>query len=917
VEPVGRTESIEEDREGPSPVPAADQRTGPDAAISGIAHLLVSQDEPETVLEAVADALAELVPYDTLSLYEADPPLRVLRPVLVRDRYAEEILALGPRAYGVGIVGIAADSESPVHVNDVHLDPRSLQVPGTPLDPESMIAVPLLARGILKGVLALYRSGEGHHFSDEEFGLAIRFAEMAAFTIDNAEIRARLENEQGTDQLTGLYNHRYFHERLAEESRRAVRRRSTVGLLIFDIDGFRRLNDTYGHRVGDEVLMGIASVARSTCRAEDVICRIGGEEFGVILVGSTLEDARALAERLRRAVSAAALPGMDRVTVSVGVAEGPRHAASSRELTACAQLALLDAKETGRDRVRVYRDPNEALGPGAAHEASGDPGSNGAGGSRSVAQLRMLHSLSAKLNRINVVREIGEAITAELRSLIDYHNCRIHLLQDDGVTLVPITFRGELGEYQLETYDTLITRVGQGITGHVAETGESYLTPNAVDDPHATTIVGTNDVDESMLAVPLRYGDRVVGTIVLSKLGIAQFDDEDKRLLEVLASNAAVAFENARLFQEQRAAAEAATALLGLSQALTRVTDVDAVLTEAFAALPGLLGCRQVGVFIRERDRGAYRLVKHRGFARRFATRLSDYRVDAGVAEAFVGGQDQPMILSGELLRDLPERHLLVEELRDALVAPMRWEPDGMGCLVVVAPEREFRFTERHLQLARGIADITSLALGNAQRFDDLERAYLSTVEALANALEAQDAYTEAHCRALAELAMTIGADLGLGGERLKHLQLGALFHDIGKIGVPSEIIRKPGPLTADERRMMEQHTIIGEQILEPVPFLQAVRPVVRSSHERWDGHGYPDGLRGEGIPMESRIVFVCDAFHAMTTNRPYRAALPTNEAVRRLKLAAGTQFDPQVVAAFVKALGEGRVEVHPGPPVA
>src|SRR5207249_5370542 len=126
VDPVGRIESIEEDLEGPPPTPAVDQRPGPDAAISGIAHLLVSEGEPERVLEAVADALAELVPYDTLSLYEADPPLRVLRPVLVRDLYAEEILALGPRAYGVGIVGIAAETESPLLVNDVHLDPRSL-----------------------------------------------------------------------------------------------------------------------------------------------------------------------------------------------------------------------------------------------------------------------------------------------------------------------------------------------------------------------------------------------------------------------------------------------------------------------------------------------------------------------------------------------------------------------------------------------------------------------------------------------------------------------------------------------------------------------------------------------------------------------------------------------------------------------
>ena len=109
----------------------------------------------------------------------------------------------------------------------------------------------------------------------------------------------------------------------------------------------------------------------------------------------------------------------------------------------------------------------------------------------------------------------------------------------------------------------------------------------------------------------------------------------------------------------------------------------------------------------------------------------------------------------------------------------------------------------------------------------------------------------------------------------------------------------------------MSLHPEIGAQILEPVPFLQAVRPIVRASHERWDGNGYPDGLRGEQIPLESRIVFVCDAFHAMTTNRPYRKALPHTEAIRRLKLSSGTQFDPNVVSVFVELHSAGAIHVQ------
>src|SRR5207244_3163414 len=228
-----------------------------------------------------------------------------------------------------------------------------------------------------------------------------------------------------------------------------------------------------------------------------------------------------------------------------------------------------------------------------------------------------------------------------------------------------------------------------------------------------------------------------------------------------------------------------------------------------------------------------------------------------------------------DVVATIPEPYFQLGGVRETLVCPMRWEPNGLGAFVVAAPTPDATFSSRDIQFARGIGDITSLALGIAGQFDELEGAYLSTIEALANALEAQDAYTEDHCRALAQMSIAVGGAMGLPPERLKDLELGALFHDIGKIGVPSEIIRKPGPLSTEERREMNRHPEIGDQILAPVPFLQAVRPIVRASHERWDGKGYPDGLRGEEIPLESRIVFVCDAFHAMTTNRPYRVALP------------------------------------------
>jgi diguanylate cyclase (GGDEF)-like protein len=872
-----------------------------DGLLWDVAHLLVSESSPDRVLEAVADALAELVPYDNLTIYRADVPLRLLRPVLCRDVYADEIMAAGALDFGSGITGKAAETGEPAVVNDAHLDPRSMQVPGTPEEPESLVAVPLVARGETKGALCLSRLGEGMRFTQAEFDLAKRLGELASLAIDNAETRARLETEVITDHLTGLHNHRYFQERLGEELRRANRQQTPVALLLYDIDDFKRVNDCFGHLTGDQVLDGVATLSREVCRAEDVICRIGGEEFAVILPGTNVREAEALAERLRRRIGTSSFQAAGRVTVSVGVAGAPDHAASPRDLIACADVALLEAKAQGKDGVQVSRpgDPVRRQTRRATDR----------GELRSMAHMKMLQSLTSQLNRLNDVREIAELILVELRSLIDYHNCRIHLVDEGGETLVPIAFRGHLLEYEGETFEALLTKMGEGITGTAAKTGEPMHLANASDFPGAVQIPGTPDIDESVLCVPLRHGNKVTGTIFLSKLGVGQFDRDDLRLLEVLASHAAVALENARLLQVEREAAEISGALLYLSDVLARARDTEEVLREALAAIPIMLGCSRASVWLRDHATGAFRPQRHRGLSEAEARWLEGLEVPAEVARPLLHSMTEPFVLTPEAIRGLPDefRPVGLAGERPALVAPLRWEPDGFAAIVVEA-EPGGSFTERQVRRARGIADIASLALANANRYEDLERAYVATVEALANALEAKDEYTHDHARALSELAVAVGTEMGLLGEDVKRLHLAALFHDIGKIGVASEILGKPGLLTAAERREIERHSEIGDQILSPVPFLQQVRPLVRANHERWDGNGYPDGLKGPDIPLEARIVFVCDAWHAMTTDRPYRAALPQGEAIRRLKLSAGTQFDPEVVEMFVRLHAEGKI---------
>jgi putative nucleotidyltransferase with HDIG domain len=186
----------------------------------------------------------------------------------------------------------------------------------------------------------------------------------------------------------------------------------------------------------------------------------------------------------------------------------------------------------------------------------------------------------------------------------------------------------------------------------------------------------------------------------------------------------------------------------------------------------------------------------------------------------------------------------------------------------------------------------------------ELSRAYRGTALVLGDVVEADDAYTGEHCKGVVALALDAGEALGLGADQRRNLEFAALLHDVGKVTIPKEIINKPGKLDPAEWAIIKTHTIEGQRLLDRVGgFMQDVGRIVRSHHESWDGSGYPDGLAGEAIPIEARIVACCDAWNAMTTTRSYRDAMPADAAVAELRRCSGTQFDPRVVDALLAVI--------------
>jgi ribonuclease P protein subunit RPR2 len=215
----------------------------------------------------------------------------------------------------------------------------------------------------------------------------------------------------------------------------------------------------------------------------------------------------------------------------------------------------------------------------------------------------------------------------------------------------------------------------------------------------------------------------------------------------------------------------------------------------------------------------------------------------------------------------------------------------------VAASEAEAAGKER--QLERYAADLRETFKAERERAQALQRSYMATVRALSNAVEARDAYTGRHAERVAAYGLEIARATGSALADDPEIEFGFVLHDIGKVAVPDAILYKPEPLDDDERRLMERHPIVGWEILRDIDFLGEAKVVVRSHHERWDGAGYPDGLSGEDIPLAARLFAVADTLDALTTTRPYRPASPLRTAREVIAAGAGTQFDPQAVAAF------------------
>lgn len=245
--------------------------------------------------------------------------------------------------------------------------------------------------------------------------------------------------------------------------------------------------------------------------------------------------------------------------------------------------------------------------------------------------------------------------------------------------------------------------------------------------------------------------------------------------------------------------------------------------------------------------------------------------------------------------------------LRSILCAPLKIKDDLIGVIYVDNRARSGIFQEQDQNLITAFADQAAVAIDNAQLFEDLQRknreleeAYQATLEGWVSALDMRDKETEGHTQRVTILTQRLARFMGVSGDDLIHITRGALLHDIGKMAIPDSILLKPGPLTEEERELVKQHPKFAYDMLKRIEFLRPALDIPYCHHEKWDGSGYPRGLKGAEIPVAARIFPVVDVWDALTSDRPYRKGMPLDEVKERIRADAGRHFDPQVVEAFL-----------------
>jgi diguanylate cyclase (GGDEF)-like protein/putative nucleotidyltransferase with HDIG domain len=661
-----------------------------------------------------------------------------------------------------------------------------------------------------------------------------------------------LERETEIDPKTGLYNAKYFSKVLKNELERANNFDRPLTVILADLDLLRNINNTYGHLAGDEVLIGVANLLKHSLREYDVVARFGGEEFIILMPETTPEEALPLIENLRASIerNVISVPtslNPIAVTVSFGIAGRREYSETPNDIIHNADSALYHSKLNGRNRTCKFSNEGFDIMDSPSDEDSHSENATTLDG----RSYQGNYPYSPNPLRESAPQEDQAAKQLEPpthaagnprpRWLINLYIGLLIIVAIPIIVFIDMPFSA-IDWFGLLLFVGLVI-VTEGLSIDI------YVKNTSVSTSAAPILAGT-----------LLYGP--LGAVVLGLSFALVAKLKHRSPLNRFVFNSI----------NHLIAGLLITYLIIFSgKPFTDNILIVQLLICVISAVIVFLSTTILVAFAINIDTGApFKVVWKEKFSW-----LSPYYVSMGmIAYALILG----------------------------------YQTTGfIGLAVILVPLLMLRlsvkqYIDRTIGMVNELRGKNTLLENSSQEINSLNEDLLN---ALAETIDLRDPFTLGHSQYVTRYSVLLAKKFGLSSESIDLIRNAGLLHDIGKIGIPDAILLKPFPLTVDEYKIIQKHTVLGADILQKAQSLKHLSPIVRHHHERYDGNGYPDRLKGQDIPIEARIIAIADAVEAMASDRPYRRALSLEKIEEELKRNSGTQFDPMIIESMLQILRE------------
>lgn len=536
--------------------------------------------------------------------------------------------------------------------------------------------------------------------------------------------------------------------------------------------------------------------------------------------------------------------------------------------------------------------------------------------------IRRLRTENVQLRELVSIYELGRSIAAQLDvEAILQQTCQAALQvceADEASIMLPIEGEDELviattcNDRPEELIGQIVPVTGS-VSGWVVQNQEILVSEGRVDSSLFPASYPRESI-HTALSLPMMLGDKLMGIINVNHTqSAAAFTPGQKKGLEILTHIAASAIQNARLFEQKEKQLHRVAALRTIDLAISSSLDLRVTLNIVMDQVTSQLGVETAAILLANPQSQILEFAAGRGFRNSQAGRMQTF---IGPGYAGTAALERRTIavpdLDGAGSDPLIEMLRSTETIRSIFATPLITKGDVKGVLMVFRPS-PFSPDEDWLNFFEVLAGQAAIAIDSTRLFDNLQRtnqqlilAYNTTIEGWSRALDLRDRETEGHTQRVTEMTLRLARAMGVfDDEDLVNIRRGSLLHDIGKMGIPDEILHKPGELNAEEEAVMRKHPEYAYQLLYPIAYLRKALDIPYLHHERWDGTGYPLGLKGEQIPLAARVFAVVDVWDALRSDRPYRTGWSHEQVIEYIQNESGKHFDPQVVEKFLQLFEE------------